>query len=878
MSVGARDCDVPEVGRPPARSGVDFGVAPQPALPGQLSSLSMLQRSAGNGAVSRLIASRTRSAPRVPSTDSSPVRGGQPAPTEPFTDALGGPVGERALTSGGGGAVGDSAAGAPPDEPGSTPPEELSGRIAADAAQSEQLVEAAAATNRAQIDTQFGAARAGLLGLVDNTSARVRSFVDAGEEEFTAVSSAVSSGAQTAVTATVEQAQSQADQAQSTLTGMADAATSTAENAVNGVSGRLGGLVDSLPLPNVPGVGALKSGVRALIGRAGGLLSSGLDRVRSLIGAALRSGAALLRSAVNAAGQAARSVLSQLTQLVRRAGSTLFGALRRAASTVTDGVRRAVSSTVLAGLTRVQTAMTSNLATSKRQALDAVRRNRDDHLQVLRSGRATGEAGQRVVEEALQQNASIVATFRERTSSIIGEALSLLASGASALVGRVTQAIGQVVSTVRNAVTQVIGKVRELGQALAGLLGELSAEVSAAIRGAVDTVRGMIDNPVQTLGRVASQAVDRAGQFLRGIAQRVLGGDFSLPSASNLVGDVPVLSSGPITPPPRGPITLPGLRTILIVFALAGALVAYVAPQMVVAVAAALAALGITVSPIVLLAIVGVLAILAIIAILLTLYWLYTVLKPKPAPPPGCTITTKTVARAPDGTADTRRQVGVSELVTLTSSVPATWTASVGAITSTGPSSASWTAPGSPDTATITATPATGGPATVSIKVIQPTGNLQTEAKAQSYAPDLAGSGFVSKVTVRPINVSFSRIKVREETATAKATGYYDTVTRWNGIKHPQGTFMPLDKDNNGQNDTVGSPQPGTPKPFSDGEFHWPIPQSYEAPGGGGGVYSTGDHLQTMTGSAGTETTAKEGATNTRTPTPPPPPPTPPVP
>ena len=777
------------------------------------------------------------------------------------------PSSEKTLGTGTGGGVADSSVPSLPEGPPGPPPEEMSQQIVVDAQQSEQLVEAAATTRRSEIDGQFGVARAHLIGLVDNTSAQLQGSVAAREAEFASASGAVSVEAQTAVTNTIQAAQGQVGQAQTTLTGMSQTATGAAQASVSQVTGQLEGLASSLPLPDLPGVGLVRSGVRALVGRAGAMLTRGLDRVRSLIGSAMTFVAALLSSALTAVGQATRSVLGRLSSVLRQAGTALFSALRRATRTVTDGVRQAITVTVLAGLTRLRTSMTGNLSTATRHAVAAIRRNRDDHLLAVR----TGGAGPSIVDDAAQQSASIVATFRERTGTIIGQALSLLSVGTAALVGRIGQAVSQVITTVRDTASQVLGRVREIGQAVTGFLSELLGQVGTVIRQAVETVRALIDNPVQALSTFASGAVERVGQFLRGVAQRVLGGDFSMPNAAQVIGE-DRLSSGPITPPPRGPITLPGLRTILIVFALVGALVAYVAPQLVVVVAAALAALGITVSPIVLLAIVGVVVILAVIVILLLLYLLYQALKPKP---PGCTITTKTVAAAPDGTADTRRTVGVSEVVTLTSSAPATWSASTGTLTPTGPSSATWTAPGTPATATITATPTSGGAATATIKVLQPTGNIQSDITPQGYAPDRAGSGFVSKVTVQPTSVSFSRIKVREETATGNATGYYDTVMHWKGIQHPQGTFMPLDRNNNGQTDTVGSVPPGTPTPFSKGDFHWPIPQSYESPSGAAVVYSTGDHLQEMTGVTGEETTSKESASNTRTPTSPPPPPTP---
>jgi hypothetical protein len=146
--------------------------------------------------------------------------------------------------------------------------------------------------------------------------------------------------------------------------------------------------------------------------------------------------------------------------------------------------------------------------------------------------------------------------------------------------------------------------------------------------------------------------------------------------------------------------------------------------------------------------------------------------------------------------------------------------------------------------------------------------SLANPPSPRAYTAGLAGSGFVANVTIKPTNVSFSRIQVREETVAAVASGYYDTVLHWNGKMHPPTTWLNLDANNNGLTDTVGTNPPGSPGPFSAGDFLWAIPQSYRIAGsaGSGSVYSTGYHDQIMGGTSGREATSKEGAVSVRAP------------
>jgi hypothetical protein len=239
-----------------------------------------------------------------------------------------------------------------------------------------------------------------------------------------------------------------------------------------------------------------------------------------------------------------------------------------------------------------------------------------------------------------------------------------------------------------------------------------------------------------------------------------------------------------------------------------------------------------------------------------------------PSPPPSCTITTRTLVAAPDGTANTRTQVGVNEQVEMTASAPATWTASGGTVAPTSGATVTWTAPGAGATCTVTATPATGSACSVPMTVIPPSHRSLVKQTDKAYTAGRAGSGFFAKVTIMPTGVSFTRTELREDTVNAVATGYYDTVLHWNGIAHPPTAWLRPDASNSGLVDNIGSVPPGTPGPFSVGSFLWAIPQAYRTAGtsGSGSVYSTPPQTQEMFGPSGAEGTAKEGASRGRRP------------
>jgi hypothetical protein len=241
---------------------------------------------------------------------------------------------------------------------------------------------------------------------------------------------------------------------------------------------------------------------------------------------------------------------------------------------------------------------------------------------------------------------------------------------------------------------------------------------------------------------------------------------------------------------------------------------------------------------------------------------------PATSPSPTCTVATRALVAAPDGSSNTRTDVGVNEQVMMTASSSATWMSTGGMFAPATGTTITWTAPAAATTAVVTATPASGAPCSVSMNVVAPSERALVWKSDRAYTAGLAGSGFVATVTIQPTNVSFSRIQVREESVAAVASGYYDSVLHWNGKMHPVGTWVGLDASNNGLVDTVGTNTPGAPGPFSAGDFLWAIPQSYRIAGstGAGTPYSTGNHVQIMGGSSGREGTGKEGATRVRAP------------
>jgi hypothetical protein len=411
-------------------------------------------------------------------------------------------------------------------------------------------------------------------------------------------------------------------------------------------------------------------------------------------------------------------------------------------------------------------------------------------------------------------------------SSRVEQALSFMATSADRLIRRIVQRVEAIHHFIQSLIEHIRSK-----------LGRIVGFVRQAAR---DPVRWAVDFARETLIRVR-RSIQRLARWLFAGGQGSLFQPAPAPEPRPAPGPPPRPSPSPSPMPTPAPQPQPEPEPM---------------PTEVITAIAGLA--------------------LVILAIMTRgLYRIYTWLTrprlpspPCPKPQP-CTITSRTLVSAPDGTTDSRKEVGVCEDVEMSSSEAATWTASLGVILPSSPNTAVWSAPDVGGSSRITATVGSGESCDVNMDVIQPSNRSLAVSTYQVYNPGKAGSGFVADVLIVPLRVSFAHIETQEQAVKATANGYYKKVLNWNGINHPQGSWVPVDQDNNGIIDTIGTVPPGTSGPFSPGSFTWPIPQRYRERGssGPGHDYSVGTHTQNMSDVTGKEATAKEGAVgNPRTP------------
>ncbi len=201
-------------------------------------------------------------------------------------------------------------------------------------------------------------------------------------------------------------------------------------------------------------------------------------------------------------------------------------------------------------------------------------------------------------------------------------------------------------------------------------------------------------------------------------------------------------------------------------------------------------------------------------------------------PPPGTapTVTSQTIAIAPDNSADSRTTVGVGERVLFSSDIAGTWTASAGHIIGINNGATMvWEAPAVAASAVITLTTASGNQ-TFNFTVIAPDDLIMVVANHEPIAAGTAGACMIQNVTVTPLTVNFGRTQWLEVPGPAtNVTGYFRRFPATELRHHPNRHYLPFDDMNTGLTDHAADH--GELPPFSDGTFEWVIPNRYKIDG-----------------------------------------------
>lgn len=507
-------------------------------------------------------------------------------------------------------------------------------RVNGDCETAAGLLQALAGARRAEVSGRFGAARDGMSGFIEARIEALQAFVAAKQAQIGATIANALATVQGAIAAALISIHRAAASVQESIAGIVQRAGAAAQATVSGIAGRISHLINTLPLPDLPGVEQARRLAASLINHAVAAVNAALGTVLGMIQSALAIGMRLLTTALNSITAFINMALTRIAAALSQIAASVFSLFNRVLSRVVGTLRRILYGTVLPILTRAERRVLRAIRELAQRSLRQIRANCRAHLVALAASLGDG-GGQRdgveattragdwrahIIEisaRAQARNAAIIHSFQEKTRGVVALLLTTLQSVAAQVMAAVTRRIAGFISAAVDYVAKVLLTLRGMVEAVTQFIANtITWAISLFVR-VVNYIRSLVERPVQALIAFADNVLSRIRSAVSGMVRRLVSGQGLGLNVGELIGRfrMPPTSNNPtiaFAGPPAG--------FVIVIF------------QGVVYIIAFGFAFSLTVAEFIVLIIVIVVIILIILLLLYLLYkWLT---RPKPVPKP----------------------------------------------------------------------------------------------------------------------------------------------------------------------------------------------------------------------------------------------------
>jgi len=482
----------------------------------------------------------------------------------------------------------------------------------------------------------------GLSEFFTRSIASVQQFVESKQAEVTGAVASALAWIRGAIMGTLQAAQTLATRIRERINEILQRITDSVQNRVEGITGQITGLINSIPLPDIPGVGLIRSSAVGVLNGAARIVSGAFGTLVGVIRSVFNAGMNVLDSVLGAIVSALDVALSAASTAVLAVLQMIGQALSRAVSVISSSLRAVLLSIIVPLLNGLEALIGRLIGVAEQRAVGLLRANRNEYLGALAEvvfpsaeapgSRATtrespGAVIQQLGRDATQNSRLIVQTFE----LVIGGAMTLilrtLITAAARLVAGVASAVAQVVQAIVSAITQVIRVLAQAAQAIDNFVRELIRSLTESLGKLVESVGSVVDGGVDQLIQFARTALSRITGFIGRFVRNLVLGRGVGESLSEAIGDFRLTPSSLLLY--RGPPPLPPGLVVLLIIAVLVAIVEFFGGFVVVVGSTVfIFVFGISITTTV--TVVVIVAVAIVLLVLLLLYLLYRWLtKPK---------------------------------------------------------------------------------------------------------------------------------------------------------------------------------------------------------------------------------------------------------
>lgn len=446
--------------------------------------------------------------------------------------------------------------------------------------------------------------------------------------------------------------------------------TSTQQNitqTVGGIAGRITGMIQSISLPNLPGVEGIRNSIAAVVNRIAGQINAALDTVVSLITSMLQRAMTAIATIVQTMNQFINRLLDMVLAAINRLINMVFGYLERIGTAIITTLMRILNNTIFPILARVERMILQKIELTRRQIIRSIRENYTQTLQGIVDAVSPDPAAPTDTSSQQDQpltrqeqiaqiataayqfattNATIITDFEQKTASIYSILVQQLLSAIEQVKMQIQVAIARILVRIAQFILRIMDQLGRVIDLVARAVEQILQSVMQAFQRLYDAVVRFINNPIQTLQQAASNVWARIQNFITEATRNILTGtpfDVNSITGGSQTQFAPAFLAPALVAPalvPAAPVIVEVIIEVIVlpVIFVGGAMIVFVEGGIVIVIGtvAIFIAEEVLIAILIVIAIIIIIIILILIAILIYLLFklIEAILKPAPIPVP----------------------------------------------------------------------------------------------------------------------------------------------------------------------------------------------------------------------------------------------------
>ena len=319
------------------------------------------------------------------------------------------------------------------------------------------------------------------------------------------------------------------------------AASNFISNLLLGIRNEILNLVNSIPLPDLPGVDFLRTGLLAVVNLASNAIMGAISRVTGLLQNALSGALSAVGLILTTVNNYVSRILNLVLSAIMRIQQSFIAIVNRLGNRVINMINGLLNTYIFPTLLRGENFLIRQVNLIKRSAQQKIQANQRQHLSIIAHALAPGKAQRsnrktppvsplqkalylkEVTDILINRNHEIVNTFEENTSSIVAILLSRVQLIIQRIQAALQRAIDEFITSITNLVNSIIDAIVSFVQSAIAAFTGLLASIAAHFMHLMESVMTLLSNTRTRISGLFADLTENIGRALHNSVSSFVG-------------------------------------------------------------------------------------------------------------------------------------------------------------------------------------------------------------------------------------------------------------------------------------------------------------------------------------------------------------------